>query len=324
MRTSIAVAVFVAVSTLSASTAAAQRFPFERTFQTPVPSKLDVSTLRGKIEVLAGDPGRIVVSGTVTVRVGWDVPVNAVELARQVAAAPPIDHSSDTLRLQRPSDDAAQRAVVVAYVVRVPPGTDVKTVTGSGATRIEGVTGSVDVRTQSSSIDLRSLGGAAAVETGSGVVTVDGTSGSLSVRTGSSGFRGTRLGASLRVRTQSGEINAMLTGQGDVDVETGSSAIHLIGVRGGLTASTQSGRITVRGAPQREWNATTGSSAVELDIERGAGFALDATTGSGSVVVSGSPVQGSVEKRAVRGSVNGGGPLIRIFSRSGSFDVDVH
>ena len=323
MRTFLAVAIFGVVSTVHPALAAAQRFPFERTIQTTGPSKLDVSTLRGKIEVLAGDPGRIVVTGTVTVRVGWEVPVNAVELARQVAAQPPIEHNGDTVRLSRPSDEAAQQAVVVAYVVRVPPATDVKTRSDSGATTIRGVTGAVDVKTQSASIDLRSLAGAVNVETGSGAVRVDGSSGSLTVRTSSSAFTGTRLGA-LSVRTQSGEINAMLSGTGDVDVETGSSAIHLTGVRGGLTATTESGRITVRGTPQREWTATTGSSAVELDIESGAGFALDATTGSGSIAVTGSPVQGSTEKRAVRGSVNGGGPLVRIFSRSGSFSVDVH
>ena len=321
MRTFLAVAIFGVVSTVYPSPAAAQRFPFERTIQTPGPSNLDVSTLRGKIEVLAGEPGRIVVTGTATVRIGWDVPANAVELARQVAAAPPIEHVGDTVRLTRPSDDAAQRAVVVAYVVRVPPATGVKTKSNSGATTIRGVTGSVDVLTQSAAIDLRSLAGAVNVETGSGAVRVDGTKGSLTVRTGSSAFTGTNLGSSLGVRTQSGEIHAVLIGSGDVDVETGSSAIRLSGVRGGLNALTQSGRITVQGAPVREWHATTGSSAVQLDIDGRTGFALDATTGSGSVDVTGSQVTGSTEKRAVRGSVNGGGPSVRVNSRSGSINV---
>ena len=321
MRNFIAVAVFAAVSTIHPSLAAAQRFPFERSLQTPGPVKLDVSTLRGKIEVLAGEPGRIIVTGTVTVRIGWDVPANAVELARQVAAAPPIEHTADIVRLGRPADEAAQRAVVVAYVVRVPPATAVKTTSDSGATTIRGVTGPVEVQTQSAAIDLRSLAGVVTVETGSGAVRVDGTKGSLNVRTGSSAFTGTNLGSSLGVRTQSGEISAVLTGAGDVDVETGSSAIRLAGVRGGLNALTQSGRITVQGAPRREWSATTGSSAVQLDIEGRTGFTLDATTGSGSVDVTGSQVTGSTEKRAVRGSVNGGGPPVRVNSRSGSINV---
>ena len=321
MHTWVAAALVAAVCTLNPSLALAQRFDFERSFPAPGLSKLDASTVRGKIEIVAGEPGRVVVTGTATVRVGWDVPANAVDLARQVAAAPPIEQAGATVRLRTPSDRAARQAVTVSYQVRVPPDTEVQTTSESGATSVRGVGAAVDVRTQSGAIQLHSLAGIVTVSTGSGAVTADAIAGALAVSTASSSITGIGIGSSLRIRTQSGEVNAALTGNGDVDVETGSSAIRLRGVRGGLTAKTQSGRIAVQGAPGREWIATTGSSSVEMDVDAGAAFSIDATSRSGSVAVDGSSVTGPATKRDVKGTVNGGGPLVRIASGSGSIRV---
>ena len=69
---------------LAARRAHAQHLPFERSCDVTGTPKLDVSTTRGKIDVTAGDTGRVVVSGTVTVRIGMDVPANALELARKM------------------------------------------------------------------------------------------------------------------------------------------------------------------------------------------------------------------------------------------------
>jgi DUF4097 and DUF4098 domain-containing protein YvlB len=314
---------FAAACAAAPSAAFAQRFPFERSFDVAGPSKVDISTVRGKIEIVAGQAGRIVVSGAATVRVGWNVPVNAVELARQVAAAPPVERVGDTIRMRPPVDEAAQRAVTVSYRVEVPPATEVRTTSDSGATSVRGVAAAVDVRTQSAAIDLDSLGGVVNVSTGSGAIVVADVAGALTASTGSSSFTASGVGSSLRVRTESGAIDATLTGNGDVDVESGSSAIRVRGVRGGLTARSQSGRITVDGAPGREWMTTTGSSGVDMNLEPGSKFSIDAATRSGSVVVDGGHVQGSVAQREVSGSVGGGGPVVRIRSESGSVRVHV-
>jgi DUF4097 and DUF4098 domain-containing protein YvlB len=322
MRTIIAT-VIVAASTLVPATAFAQRFPFERSIQISGQTKLDVSTVRGKIIIVAGAPGRVVVEGDVTVRAGWDVPANAVELARQVAASPPIHHAGDTVKLTIPVDRAAQRGVTVSYRVQVPPDADVQTSSNSGETSISGIGGPVDVRTQSGRIALQRLTGVVRASTGSGAVSADDVAGGLRVTTTSSSFNGTGLGSSLWVRTQSGEIDAALTGAGDVDVETGSSAIRLSGLRGALSATTQSGRLNVQGAPLRPWIAHTQSSSVNLDLEPGIGFSLDATSRSGSVVVNGGPLQGSAAKGLAKGTVNGGGALVRVNTGSGAIRVQL-
>ena len=303
------------------SAALAQRVTFERTIPTAAPATLDVSTVRGKIEVVAGPEGRIVVAGAATVRVGWDVPANAGEIARRVAAAPPIEQVGNTLRLHVPIERDAQRAVTVSFRVEVPPDTRVQTVSDSGETSIRGVNAAVDVRTQSAAIDLAGLSGAVLVSTGSGAVTVDGISGPLSVTTASSSFTGSRLGSSLRARTQSGGIDATFDGSGDVDVQTGSSAITLRGVNGGLMVKTQSGRVIVQGTATAGWVATTSSSSVSFDLTKGQGFELDAASRSGSVTLGGASVSGSVSKRAAKGAVDGGGPLVQVRSGSGAIRI---
>ena len=312
----------VTASLAIARPALAQRFSFERSFDVTEPAALDVSTIRGKIDVTTGAAGKIVVTGTVTVRVAWDVPANAVEIAKRIAASPPVQGDPQTVTLRAPADATERRAVTVAYSVQVPATTRVLASSQSGATSVRGVRGPVTVRTQSGAIDLAQLGGATEVVTGSGAVTIAGVSDALPVTTASGGISAQSLGGPARIRTQSGAVVAAMTGDGDADVQTGSSGIRISGARGALTASTQSGHVIVSGVPGRPWTATTGSGALDLDIESKA-FDLDATTGSGSVKVQGGPVSGSLTNRKATGTVGAGGPLVRLTSRSGSVHLRI-
>ena len=305
---------------LHAAPAAAQRLPFERTFDVSGPVTLDVSTNRGKIEVLTGEAGRVVVNGTVTVRLGVMPPADALEIAKRIASAPPIERDGSAVRLRSPREGAEQRAVIVAYQVRVPPATIVNTASDSGATTVSGVSGPVTVRTRSAAIDLSSLGGAVTVTTGSGEVTIDGAGGAVTIETSSSRVTARRIASSFRVRTQSGEVTAALTGEGDVDVVTGSSAIRLSGLRGGATVATQSGRITIDGSPGREWALTTGSSNVEVTLNRSAAAQLEASSRSQVRVVH-PGFKGTSEKNRAAGTIGPGGPPLRINSRSGQIHV---
>jgi hypothetical protein len=325
MRIAIAVAVFV-VCGAGASPAWAQRFPFERPFDVTERATLDVSTIRGKIDVTIGEPGQIVVSGAATVRIGWRTLADAAERARMVAANPPVRRDGHTIRLTPPADEADRDAMTVNYQVRVPPASDVLTASDSGATTVRGVTGRVTVRTQSGAIEVGSLGGTTMVTTGSGAVIVNGSAGALSVTTSSSAFSGRSLGGHVHVRTQSGAVDASLTGDGNVDIETGSSEIRVRGARGGVKTLTQSGRTFVDGLAGRPWDITTGSGSVETTIDHAQGFKVHATTGGGSVRVEGATVQGTVGKRNVTGTIGPAGsdsPLVRINSRSGSILLTV-
>lgn len=311
----------LAIGIAVAQPALAQRVPFERSFAVNAPVIVDAETGQGKIEIVAGERGRVVVRGAATVRVGWNVPANAADLARQVAADPPIAQQGGTVTLRDPANSTIRRAVVINYVVEVPRETEIKASSDSGATSVRGVAGSVRVRTQSAAIETSDLGGAATLTTGSGAISASRIAGAVTVETSSSAFTGRGLGSSLRVSTQSGAVDAELTGTGDADVETASSAIRVIGLRGRLTAKTQSGKIVVSGTPRGEWKATTSSGAVDVGVAHGTALTIDANSRSGSVVVEQMRVEGSVDKRAVKGTVNGGGAGLRISTGSGAIRV---
>jgi DUF4097 and DUF4098 domain-containing protein YvlB len=303
----------------TADPAFAQRFTFDRTVKAGASATLDVTTIRGRIAITAGEGDNIVIRGTVTVRVGINAPINALELAKQAAARPSIETEGPTVRLRPPTDDETRRAVTVSYEIRVPDKAGVRITTDSGAVSVTGISGALSVTSTSGAIMLTRLGGETDVTTGSGAVAITGAA-ALKVRTQSSGIDLRELHGSLDAHTQSGRLSATFAGTGDVAVETGSSEIRLNGVHGGLTAQTGSGRVTITGTPTKPWTISTTSGAIRVGLSTAA-VTVDATTSSGSVVAEGLRVTGTNEQRHIAGAVGSGGPLVRLTSRSGSITI---
>jgi hypothetical protein len=322
MRTrSLVVGVLFLAALAIAVPAAAQRFPFERSYDVGETPAIDISTIRGKITVRVGQPGKVLVSGAATVRMGWDTPVNAVVLARRVAEHPPIDHDDKGLRLRSPSDAAEQRATTVNYDLRVPRGARIIAVSDSGAIDVRDVAGHIEARTQSSSIAMSDLGGTADIDTGSGAVTVDRAEGIVRVSTSSSAIVARSLRGGLRARTGSGHVSGSFVGQGPVDVRTQSSGIDLTGVSGSLTTFSESGQTVVAGVPSAAWDLSSGSSRIEVSFESAAHATLLASTGSGSVTAPERLVARVREKDRIEGAIGKGGPTVRVSSRSGSIRI---
>ena len=303
--------------------AAAQRLPFDRTLDVMPGATLDVTTVRGKVFVQVHEARQIRIEGTVTVRpsAGFTTAGDPLVIARRVADRPRIEVAGNVVRLRPPAEVDAQRTVTVSYDVWVPRDTTVVVKSDSGEAEVDGVAGPVSIDTDSSAITLSRVAGRADVKTGSGAVTVDRASGGLSVVTESSQMTLRALSGPLEARTQSGAVRASFAGAGSADVETGSSAIQLDGLSGRLTVRTQSGRVDVRGAPTAAWDVTTGSSLIEASFEPSAKFTLDATSRSSSVKVTGVAVDGVAAKERVSGTVGGGGPTVRLASRSGQIHI---
>jgi hypothetical protein len=86
-------------------------------------------------------------------------------------------------------------------------------------------------------------------------------------------------------------------------------------------AITLSGQTRVPGAPRAAWDVSSGSGAVDITFDRRVGVTLDATSGSSSVRVEGGWVDGTMSKGRASGAIAGGGPTVRLYSRSGSIRV---
>jgi len=303
--------------------AAAQQVSFERHFTTADAIRLEVATLGGRIALRTGPPGEVVVRGTATVRAAFDTPANAMELAQQIAANPPIERIGERIRLEPPATPAQRRAAIIAYDVVLPPGTLVTARSNSGEIAAVDLSASSMLETESGRIDVRAASGDLMVTTGSGAVTVQGAGAALSVRTSSSaiGIRDAR--GSVRVQTQSGAVNIDLSPTAEVDVETGSSAIVVVGAHRSLAARSQSGAIRVAGRAGGAWNIINSSGRVELTVNNADAAQFDLSNRSGTITVPESLVTTSATKRRVEATLGTGEHPVTVDSGSGAITLHV-
>jgi DUF4097 and DUF4098 domain-containing protein YvlB len=288
--------------TLAPALAGAQPVTFERTRTVGASPTLDVSTGSGNVTVRSGG-STIVVKGTVEPRSGWGAPSNAAEIAKQIAAAPPIVQAGDAITVGR-LDEAQRKAVSISYEVTVPVATMVAARSGSGNVRVSGVNNAVKATSGSGNVDLGEVGGTVEATSGSGNVSV----------------KGARQAASLS--SGSGNIVAILTGKGDVKASTGSGDIKITGAHGIVTADTGSGNIGVEGTPTGDWKVSAASGDVHVVVPSTQGFVVDAKTASGSLDVAAPlTVEGKVNPRHITGTVRGGGPTLRLSTASGDIAV---
>jgi DUF4097 and DUF4098 domain-containing protein YvlB len=105
-------------------------------------------------------------------------------------------------------------------------------------------------------------------------------------------------------------------------VSSSSGSIDVAGVKGGLRASTASGPLRVQGEQTSDWRLSTSSGSVTIELGGKPAFALDAHSSSGRIDTQYPvAVSGLIGRRELRGSVNGGGPLLQVRTSSGSIRI---
>ena len=280
---------------------------FQRTYQVTGPVDLEVLTHSGDIIVRGGPAGTVSVSGKIHVGNYWfDLGISAKRAdVQELEKNPPIRQTGNSIQI----DYVNMRNVAIDYEITVPADTRVRTRTGSGDQTLENVRGSFDLESGSGDMRLRDLNGELHLHTGSGDVEGRNVSGPITARAGS------------------GDINIEQSAKGDVDVQTGSGNIELRGLEGGLHAEAGSGDLTVEAARVAPWQIRTGSGNVRVHLPSDAAFNLEANTSSGSVIVDQQvtmTVQGRVQesRKAINGTVRGGGPLLAVHTGSGDVHIE--
>ncbi len=297
----------------------------ERVLSVSGPVDLEVSTGSGRIDVRAGDSSAVRIYGTIRARDDWRS--SAQEKTRYLEANPPIEQDGNIIRIGRIEEEAYRNNVSISYEILVPSDTRVRSKTGSGGQKIEGLIGPVDASTGSGSISMYDIGDDTSVYTGSGSIQLDHVAGRVEARTGSGSIRAEHIAGSVRASTGSGSITLDQTapergGIVDVEATTGSGSIRINGVNGILRAVSGSGGITASGYPAGDWKLAASSGSVTLHVGSDTAFDLYAHASNGSVRVD-HPIAmtGSAGKREVRGKVRGGGHLIDVRTGSGTITI---
>ena len=310
---------------VSCSLASDANGSFDRTLQVNGPVDLDVKTGSGRINIRNGNAGQVTVHATIRANEGWlfgsGCGMSADEKVKSLESHPPIEQTGNSIRIGH-DDERTRCNVSISYDIVVPADTRLISKTGSGSQQVEGIRGPAEVQTGSGDIKVSDVDADVRAHTGSGSIDLDGIAGSLNAQTGSGSIHGRHIGGLMK--SQGGKVKPVSADSSAVriDVHTGSGRIELEDVTGTLSASAASGSLHVQGDPTGNWDLHSGSGGVEVELPQNAAFNIDAETGSGGITVD-QPVtiQGSVSRRALRGSVRGGGIELRIRTGSGGIRV---
>ena len=276
---------------------------FERTLQVTGPVELEVLTHSGDISVKSGPAGSVVIHGKIHVGDRWFTGNRQGDVS-EIEKNPPIRQTGNSIRI----DYLNYHDIAVDYEITAPPDTQVRTHSGSGDQRMEGLRSRLDLESGSGDMQLRDISSEIRLHTGSGDVDAHAISGPFTAEAGS------------------GDIRAEENGNGDVRIHTGSGSIELRGVNGALQAESGSGDMRIDGTLKGNWELRTSSGDIDLQLPHEAAFDLDASTGSGNVVVDRPvtmTVQGDLRKaqRYVKGKVGGGGPELTVHTGSGDVEI---
>ena len=192
----------------------------------------------------------------------------------------------------------------IEYRITVPEAFNLDLSTSGGSIKVADLAGEVRARTSGGSIRLGQIQGEVDADTSGGSIVLDG---------GGSDARLETSGGSIRV----GEV------QGTLYANTSGGSIRVDGVAGNVTAKTSGGSVdaTLRGQPTGECLLSTSGGTVTLQLPDNIAVDIDASS-SGGRVSSDLPLDNAtMSKRRIRGSLNGGGPLVRLKSSGGGVRI---
>ncbi len=224
----------------------------------------------------------------------------------------------------------------------------VSAATGGGSIDVGAVGGDVSLQTGGGTIRVASAKGKIKAETGGGdVVIVSGLQGAI-LETGGGDIQVQHCVGDVKVTTGGGSIDLGDMG-GPVQIETGGGSIHLISAKGLVRAETGGGSIELDGVPSA--HAETGSGGIVAKFTSSSGAQSDSKleTSAGDITVYLSPSMNISVRAAIdaatghtirsdfqeirvisdggqwgpknvsaEGSLNGGGPVLKLRTSAGN------
>lgn len=192
----------------------------------------------------------------------------------------------------------------VRYEITVPQQFDLELQTSGGSITVDDLDGVLEADTSGGSLDFGMIQGEVDAHTSGGSIELEG---------GGAGVRLDTSGGSIRV----GEV------VGDLKATTSGGSIRIDGVGGRVEASTSGGSVKARltSQPTQDCSLSTSGGTVTLYIDPALALDIDARSSSGGVR-SDLAIDGQTsDKRRLRGSINGGGPKMRLHSSGGGVRI---
>lgn len=212
-------------------------------------------------------------------------------------------------------------------------GGDLRVETGGGDIRIRVANGRLNAQSGGGNIWIESTAQNAEVETGGGAIQVRKTGGSLRAESGGGDLDIGDVGGSASVETGGGGIK-LVSAKGDVRAETGGGNIELSGLSRGVNASSGAGSITAEfvgpAGSMSESRIETSVGNIRVLIPQGLQMTVQALVDSGqerSIDTDFPELKVKIEQgwgpREIyaNGAINGGGPILKLNTSTGSIQI---
>jgi Putative adhesin len=291
---------------------------FDRTLDVTGTVDLDVQTGSGDITLRTGDSSKVEIHAKIHGS-GWgDVELHIHEIENN----PPIEQSGNTIRIGHIENRDWKHNISISYELVVPSQTKLRSESGSGDQRADGISGPADMNSGSGSLHVKNIGGEVRARTGSGDIELETIRGNAHAFAGSGTIQAMGISGGLVASSGSGNVKLEQTAAGEVEISTGSGDVEIKGVKGGAKVTTGSGSITAQGDPTSDWRLHSGSGSVRVDFPPQAAFNLVARTSSGDIETAHDiSVQGKISPRELQGKVGAGGPLVELSTSSGTIEI---
>jgi hypothetical protein len=196
--------------------------------------------------------------------------------------------NEDSCEGDRRRTDGWHREVTVTMTVLVPRNLRLKVATGNGALNVDGAGSEVQA------------------STGNGRVHIGETQGRVNVSTGNGDVEVRNAKASVHVSTGNGDVT-VVTVEGPVEVSSGNGDIDV--------------RMSALRAKE-DMSFHTGSGDVKLTLPASYNGELDASTGNGTIRSDFDlKVKGQLNPRHIRATIGEGGPMLRMNTGNGEFEI---
>jgi hypothetical protein len=171
--------------------------------------------------------------------------------------------------------------------------------------------GSIHVSDSKDNIDLETSGGSIAADNCQGTIRLETSGGSLNL---------TRLNGSVKANTSGGSIHGDDIG-GELITGTSGGSINLTGINGSLDASTSAGSLHAQFKQVGKYvKLDVSSGHIDLILPEKQALNLDIRAGN---ITKGqlNNFNGDADKEHIRGSINGGGAVVRADAGSGRVNL---
>ena len=256
----------------------------------PAGGQFTVKNFNGPIEVRPSSGNTVELRAEKRPKGGADVTDVGFEVRKSSNGDVSIcsTQNEDSCEGDHHSDNGWRRQVTVSMTVLIPRNLRLRVATGNGALSVEGAGSEVQASTGNGRVHIGETQGLVRVSTGNGDVDVRNAKASVHVS----------------------------TGNGNVDVVT---------VEGPVEVSSGNGDIDVRMSALRakeDMAFHTGSGDVKLTLPANYNGELDASTGNGTIRSEFDlKIKGQLSPRHVRATIGAGGPMLRMSTGNGEFEI---